>query len=306
MKRFILLFSLPAYAQLQEDFSDGDFTNNPPWIGTTSYWTITPDKRLRSNGPTTTSKIYLATANTLISNTEWHFWVRVGFNPSTSNFVRIYLVADRADPTDSNLQGYYLKLGGITGSNDSLELWYQQGSSHTRLAGGIRGRFGGTNNILRIRVLRNASGTWQVYSDSTGFWEEEFTTTHTALSSTAYFIVLFEHTNTNRQNLWLDDFYIGPIQSDNTPPFLGGAEFETSMRLLLTFSEALSPPSAGQPSNYSLRSPTGSIGIQQAVLTSPRTVALTLINAVAPSVLCTLSYAGIQDLAGNVGSGDTT
>lgn len=305
MRRLILLFSLPIYAQLQEDFSDGDFTNNPAWTGTTSYWTVTPDKRLRSNGPAAPSRIYLATANTLIHNTEWRFWVRVGFNPSTSNFVRIYLVADRADPTDPNLQGYYLRLGGITGSSDSLELWHQQGNTHTRLAGGIRGRFGGTNNILRIRVLRSASGTWQVYSDSTGFWEEEFTTTHTALSNTAYFIVFFEHTSTNRQNLWLDDFYIGPIQPDNAPPSLRGAEFETPTRLLLTFSEALSPPSAGQPSNYNLSSPTGSIGIQQAVLTSPRTVALSLMGAVTPSVLCTLRYEGIQDLAGNVGSGDT-
>jgi hypothetical protein len=137
------LLLLLGWAQLQDDFSDGDFTNSPTWSGTDVYWTITPDKRLRSNGPSATATLYLSTPNALIDNTEWRFWVRVAFNPSTQNFARVYLIADRADLTDPNLQGYYLKLGGITGSADSLELWLQNGSTHTRLAGGIPGRFGG-------------------------------------------------------------------------------------------------------------------------------------------------------------------
>jgi hypothetical protein len=127
--RFLGLLVMLSWAQLQDDFSDGDFTNNPPWSGTDLYWVITSDKRLRANGPSSTATLYLSTPNALIDDTEWRFWVRVAFNPSTQNFARVYLVADRADLTDPNLQGYYLKLGGITGSADSLELWLQNGST---------------------------------------------------------------------------------------------------------------------------------------------------------------------------------
>ncbi|MCS7162229.1 MAG: lamin tail domain-containing protein [Bacteroidia bacterium] len=289
-----------GWAQLAESFADGDFTHNPPWQGTTAYWTITPDQRLRSNGPTTNATLYLATASTLINDTEWEFWVRLAFNPSTQNFVRIYLVADQADLTDPNLNGYYLRLGGITGTQDSLELWRQQGSTHTRLAGGRRGRFGGNNNILRLRVLRSANGEWQAFSDSIGFWEPEFTVTDAVLTTAVYFGVYFQHTSSNRQNLWLDDFYIGPIRLDQEPPEPTSAEVLGPTEIRLTFSEPLEPTSATNAANYGLNP---SIGISNVTHPLPNTVHLNLSVPLMPSVVYTLSYSNLRDLAGNSASG---
>ncbi|MEN2993055.1 MAG: lamin tail domain-containing protein [Bacteroidia bacterium] len=289
-----------GWAQLEESFADGDFTQNPLWQGTATYWTVTPDQRLRSNGPTTNATLYLATSNILLHDTEWEFWVRLAFNPSTQNFVRVYLVADQADLTDPNLNGYYLRLGGITGTQDSLELWRQQSGTHTRLAGGRRGRFGGNNNVLRIRVLRSAGGEWQVFSDSLGFWEPEFTTTDAALTTTAYFGIYFQHTSSNRQNLWLDDFYIGPIRTDQDPPQLSSAEVLTPTEIRLTFSEPLDPASATNTANYAI---TPSVGISSATRLLPNTVHLNLSTSLTPSVVYTLSYANLQDLAGNSASG---
>lgn len=299
-----LLLSGFLWAQLQEDFSDGDFTNNPTWSGTDAYWTITGDKRLRSNGPSATATLYLSTANSLIDNVEWRFWVRVAFNPSTQNFVRIYLVADRADLTDPDLNGYYLKLGGISGSLDSLELWLQQGATHTRLAGGIPGRFGGTNNILWVRVLRSNAGLWEAYTDTAGYWEAEFTVTDNTLATTSHFGVYFAHTSTNRQNLWLDDFYIGPPLIDMLPPHVVSGEVASPTQIRLTFSEAVEPTSATTVSNYTLTP--GPMPITAAVRPTPNTVELTLGQALAPSQAYTLTYNGIQDMAGNAGSGSYT
>lgn len=300
---FWLLFAL-LWAQLQEDFSDGDFTSNPPWSGTDAYWTITPDKRLRSNGPSATATLYLSTPNSRIDDTEWRFWVQVGFNPSPQNYVRIYLVADRADLTDPDLNGYYLKLGGISGSLDSLELWRQAGSTHTRLAGGIRGRFGNTNNILWVRVLRSSAGLWEAYTDTAGYWEAEFTISDNSWSSTSHFGLYFAHTSTNRQNLWLDDFYIGPPLIDTVPPTLVGAEIVSPTQLRLTFSEALELTSATNPANYTLMP--GPIAVLSAARSTLSTVELTLGAALQPSQPYILSYAGIQDMAGNTGSGSYT
>lgn len=299
--RLWLLLLHCLWAQLQEDFSDGDFTNNPPWSGTDAYWTITPDKRLQSSGPTATATLYLSTPNSLLSNTEWRFWVRLAFNPSTQNYVRIYLVADRADLTDPALNGYYLKLGGISGSLDSLELWLQQGAVHTRLAGGIAGRFGGTNNILWLRVLRSSSGTWEAYSDTAGYWEAEFTVTDNTLTTTSYFGVYFAHTSTNRQNLWLDDFYIGPPLVDTVAPQLVSAEVVSPTQLRLTFSEAVELSSATTLSHYTLTP--GPIPITGATRPTLSTVELTLGQPLQPSQLYTLTYMGVQDMVGNTGSG---
>ncbi|MDW8058219.1 MAG: lamin tail domain-containing protein, partial [Bacteroidia bacterium] len=301
--RVAWLIGCLLYAQLSDDFSDGDFTTNPTWSGTDAYWLITPDFRLRSNGPAANATLYLSTPNALIQQTEWQFWVRVGFNPSSSNFVRVYLVADRADLTDAALNGYYLRLGGITGSSDSLELWRQQGSVHTRLGGGRPGRFGGTNNILRVRILRDQGGTWTVYTDSSGYWELEFSVTDAVITTTSYFGVYFRHTSTNRQNLWFDDFYIGAPQVDTIPPQLNRVEVLSPTTLRLTFSEAITLSSAQNPANYIL-SP-GSWTIVSAIRTTPSTVELTLSAALPPSVPYTLSFSGIEDMAGNIGSGSS-
>lgn len=291
-------------AQVQDNFSDGDFTQNPTWTGTDAYWQVTPDYRLRSNGPAATATLYLSTPNTMIAQTEWRFWVRVAFNPSTQNFVRIYLVADRSDLTDPGLNGYYLRLGGITGTADSLELWRQQGATHTRLAGGRPGRFGGTDNVLWIRILRDASGGWQAFTDSLGFWEPEFAVTDAVLTTTNYFGLYFQHTSSNRQNFWIDDIYVGPPIIDTTPPQLLSADILSPTLVRLTFSEAVTAASATTPANYTL-SP-GPIPIGSITQPLPSQVELTLGQPLQPSQVYTLTYANIQDMAGNTGSGQTS
>ncbi len=288
-----------TWAQLQDDFSDGDFTNNPPWSGTDQYWTVTSDKRLRSNGPSATATIYLSTANARIDDTEWRFWVRVAFNPSTQNFARVYLVADRADLTDPNLQGYYLKLGGITGSTDSLELWLQNGSTHTRLAGGIAKRFGGTNNILRIKVLRSASGLWEVFSDTLGndTWDPEFSITDLTFTTTNFFGVYFQHTSTNRQNLYFDDFYIGPPIVDTLPPKLADIEVLSAQQIAVSFTEPVEAASAQNTAHYTLTP--GPIPVLSATQIAPSQVLLALGSPLQPSTLYLLRVNGVLDGAGN-------
>jgi len=298
-----LLVGALIWGQVQDDFTDGDFTNNPPWSGTDAYWSVTPDHRLRSNGPAATATLYLSTPNALIHNTEWRFWVRLAFNPSTQNYVRVYLVADRGDLTDPALQGYYLKLGGISGTLDSLELWLQQGSTHTRLAGGRAGRFGGTNNVLRLRVLRDAAGNWQAYSDSSGFWEPEFSVTDATLTTTAYFGVYFQHTSTNRQNFYLDEVYVGPPIVDTTPPQLLQAQVLTPTLVRLQFSEALNPSTATDAARYELLP--GPLPIASVNQPSPNRVDLTLGQALVPSQVYTLRWNDLEDLSANASSGQT-
>lgn len=83
-----------TFAQLNDNFADGDFTNNPTWSGTTSYFQVV-DGILTSNGPQASSTLYLSTPNALAGNVAWEFYLNLGFDPGTTNYPRIYLVANQ-------------------------------------------------------------------------------------------------------------------------------------------------------------------------------------------------------------------
>lgn len=71
---YALLFLLPLFsvAQLNDNFSDGDFTNNPTWVGNIDSFNVVNDS-LHSNGPQVSSVIYLSTSSTLIDSAQWDF-----------------------------------------------------------------------------------------------------------------------------------------------------------------------------------------------------------------------------------------
>ena len=77
------------FAQLTDDFSDGDFVADPVWSGSDARF-IVESGRLSLKAPADTDAAYLATTSTLINDATWEFLVQLDFNPSTSNFVRIY------------------------------------------------------------------------------------------------------------------------------------------------------------------------------------------------------------------------
>ena len=71
MKRKLLtctvaLFSaLCSNGQFTENFSDGDFSNNPAWVGLSANWIINPHFQLQSNNTVANSTFYLSTISTL-------------------------------------------------------------------------------------------------------------------------------------------------------------------------------------------------------------------------------------------------
>ena len=88
----ILINSVYGYTQVTDNFSDGDFTNDPIWSGDDSYFVVTEENRLNSNGPSgTASVLHLSTVSSVMDYTVWEFLLDLNFNGTTSNFFRIYL-----------------------------------------------------------------------------------------------------------------------------------------------------------------------------------------------------------------------
>lgn len=99
----------------------------------------------------------------MINNAEWRFLVKLDFNPTSTSFVRLYLVSNAAD-LKGLLNGYYIQLGQTTA--DSIKLFRQDGTLLTELFRGTSNL--GTSSILvRIKVTRSSTGLWHVYADPT-------------------------------------------------------------------------------------------------------------------------------------------
>lgn len=122
MKKILLLlflFPFTLLAQVTDDFSDGDFTQNPIWSGTTEQFTVNNNKQLQLNaGGEGTA--YLSLPITEYETMEWQFWIREAFAPSGNNYSDVWLSADNAD-LQNVTQGYFLRFGE-GGSNDAITL----------------------------------------------------------------------------------------------------------------------------------------------------------------------------------------
>ncbi|MEL6844825.1 MAG: hypothetical protein AAFP02_16575 [Bacteroidota bacterium] len=206
--RILLLSCLLCYfsqlhAQLQDDFSDGELSNNPTWSGETNLFQVSSDFRLQSNGPAASDTLYLSTASSTIDETEWRFSLDYAFAPSTSNQMRIYLVADQAD-LEGAINGYYLGIGE-SGSDDSFDLFRQDGSNSTKIIDGIVGNAGSAVSGI-IRVLRDSQGNWQLFRDATASnnFVLEGSAQDLTYQSTAYFGVWIKHTSTRAQSFFFN------------------------------------------------------------------------------------------------------
>ncbi len=291
-----LSFTIQAFAQLQDDFSDGDFTNNPTWTGDVDNFVI-DNQRLRSAGPNLTAELALSTSNTRIASTEWRFLLDLRFAPSANNQPRIYLVSDQNNLKGS-LNGYYIEIGQT--GDDFIRFFRQVGTTRTLLFTGTTAFSG--NVITRIKVLRDALGNWQIFADASGgmvFLSEGssfFDNTHL---NTAFFGVVCRHTSGNRDNFFFDDFYVGDEIIDTEAPQLLSILVENSQRLLLQFNEALATTPAQNIANYTVNNQIGTP--TQATLnpSNPSQVFLEFNTPFPSGIENTLTFSNLTDLANN-------
>ncbi|WP_316831123.1 lamin tail domain-containing protein [Pedobacter aquatilis] len=251
----LLLFSKIAFSQVSDSFDDGNFTQNPSWSGDTNNFQINEQKQLQSKGQQLASQtISLSTTNQLSLNASWEFLVRLNFNPTTTNFVRIYLTSDKQDLKGS-LNGYFVQIGE-TGSTDGFHLYKQTGTSTTRIiTGPQKNRATAAVVFAKIKVTRNAAGRWELYTDITGGnnFNLEGSVTDNTFTSSAFAGVFCRYTTATRYNQYFfDDFKIEDLTPDTTPPFIKNVVINDTFSLDVTFSEALEANSAILTSNYNL------------------------------------------------------
>jgi hypothetical protein len=293
----LITTSLVSQGQFTDNFSDGDFSANPSWIGDISDFEVDLNNQLHLNAPAATSESYLSTSSAFLEPGSWEFYVDMDFNPSSSNYASVFLTSDQADLTGP-LNGYFVRIGGAT--SDRISLYRQDGSSTDALIESADDWVDLNQVQVRIRVNRDASGNWTLEADtSAGF--TGYTTigsiqdiTHT---TGTHFGVRCTYTSTRSDRFYFDDFDAqGTPLIDTAPPAIQSFELALPDTVRLFFNEALDPASVANTSQYELL---GTGIAASATLIGSSEIQLIFPTPFQNGQLYTLRVSGVQDISGN-------
>ncbi|MDP1726130.1 MAG: lamin tail domain-containing protein [Bacteroidota bacterium] len=249
-----ILFGSNNYAQVADDFTDGNYNANPVWLGDDSLFFVNANFQLQSKGTVGSSKeISLVTESKQNFGGEWSCWLCFALNPSTQNYCRYYLCSDQANLKGA-LNGYYVQLGGSTGNTDTISLYKQNGLNRTRMIAGRAGTITKTNNVVQLKILCDSLGNWQLYSDTSALGNyilegSAFDSTFTTSVYTGFFA---KFTTGNISNFYFDDLYAGPQKQDTLKPMLIQFEVSGKNKIIAGFSEKMDETALLNTNNYKL------------------------------------------------------
>ncbi len=246
---FLLIFSLPFFGQLSEDFSDGNFTDNPTWLGDLNNFIVNSDGELQLNtSGSDTSMLY--TAVEMPDSTVWEMDFRMDFAPSNNNRLRIYLQSSTTNYPD--VDGYFLEIGE-TGATDRLTLFRSDAGNKTEIAVATEGALGNDPAIAKVKITRSKTGDWAIFAnyDNGNILNLEATAFEdTYLGGNLFFALWCKNTSTNNQAFFFDNITITSLQPDVTPPTVSQVTPISLTELEVSFDEAMDSLTAATTSNY--------------------------------------------------------
>ena len=296
----MLLFYLNANAQFNENFSDGNYSSNPPWMGNSADWIVNPSLQLQSNNTAVNSSFYLSTPSTLATVAQWDFYCGMSFNPSGTNYADVFLTASAADLALTNTTGYFVRIGN---TNDEIALYRKDVTGvATKIIDGADGILNTSNNTMKIRVTRNAMGLWTLARDLSGSGNNYFTegtSTDNTFNSSAFFGILIRQSTAGFfQRHFFDDIIVQPYVPDLTPPTVTAVTAVSGTAADVLFSEPVDLTTSQFTSAYQLNN---GIGFPLSAIRDASNTSLVHLgfSSLPPRINLTLSVNGVNDLSGN-------
>ena len=252
-----LLYGLCGFAQFTENFSDGDFTNNPAWTGGTADWAVNASFQLQSNNTVSNSTYFLSTASTKATTAQWDFFVQITFNPSSANYVDVFLTASASDFTLPATTGYFVRIGG---TDDEVALFRKDNGTVTKIIDGVNASLNSSNNSLLIKVIRDGSSQWSLNRILNGGPSiNEGVVTESTYTSSAFFGVLVKQSTASFfQRHFIDDINVGDFVPDLQPPFVVTYTVTSANTLDVLFNEPVEQLSSELVTNYVVNTGIGS------------------------------------------------
>ncbi len=242
---FIVFFQLAlavfGQSQIDDDFSDGDFTDTPSWSGEIMDFMVNPDFQLQLSAPAVEGQSYLVIPSDIVEEAEWSFFVQLDFNPSSNNFMDIYLISDQEN-LKNPLNGIFVRIGS---TQDDVGLFLQSGerSKATKIIDGADDRVDMSQVALNIKVSKNHENQWELLVDTNldGNYVSEGTFTLGANFSAKYFGIFCNYTSTRSDKFFFDNLHIsGKPHSDNLPPGVDSLLVLSDSTLQIDFTENIS------------------------------------------------------------------
>ncbi len=256
---FLCFASSFVFGQVNDSFLDGNFSSGPAWNGDAGEWEVLANElHLNKPGPQVTSDTsYLSTASAAICSGVWEFNLRVTNNPSTVNYLELFLASDIPN-IKGLVNGYCLRIGfssgtvtlhAVTNGVLSASLYTIPAATAPNII---------TANVnAKIRVTRTGAGIWNVWLDNTAANGSAYVLQGTATSllytNSSYFGVWTKFSSTRFNWCFFDNFLVtGAACPDTTKPTVISVIPNSTSTATVTFSERVGLPTAQTPSNYIL------------------------------------------------------
>lgn len=286
----LLIMPFSCISQVYEDFSDGDFTQNPVWSGTSALFKINNDHQLQLNAESAgNAELFCDETISDFGDMEWHFWLREAFAPSANNFSDIYLC-----------DNYFLRFGEA-GSNDVVELRRVDGTNNVSVCRGTD-TFIASSFSAFFKVTRDTQGLWKIFVDKTG--NDGYTIEAQGVDNTyqisGRFGIKVTFTAGNAKKVYLDEVYFGPLIVDTQPPQLINIIVLKYNKIQLNFDESVDETDALNRENYSINNNIGVPMFAEYYGNNHTCVILSYSKTIEENVVYTLIINKIQDLEGNV------
>lgn len=248
----LLLLPKIAFSQIQDNFSDGNLSQNPIWQGNADHFIINPAAELQLNAPAAGNS-FLFTEGNIPDSAVWEIYFRLEFPPSATNRLRIYLQTDGADMQITN--GYFLEIGE-NGAADALRFFRQDAGGAVLLGTGTAATLANEPSLARLQILRKKGGQWKIGADFTGndnfLPQIEATDAKWPGGENHFFGFDCLFSASRKDKFFFDDLKILPDLPDQTPPKLIAAEAIDSQELHIFFDEKLDPVDASDPAHFSV------------------------------------------------------
>ncbi len=282
-----------------DQFNDSNFTTTPKWEGDSADFMVNAQKQLQLNAPATSSTRTLYTPSTAALAATWEFWVKLDFNPSSSNYAEVYLMS--STPTKSqNQEGYFVQIGGST--TDNIKLIKKENNQNTTLITSTNGLLNKADVELRIKVERDAQHNWNLFVDTLGTSNFNLigTATDSSIALSAYLLAHCNYTSTRSTKFYFDDFVVtGKIYVDSIKPVLQNFAVPDSQTIRLFFSEAIDTLAAADLNNYFFQSTSNALASAAVSSLSPKIINLTFQQAFYNEQSVVLLIKNLPDLANN-------
>jgi len=289
---FVFFVPLLSFGQVHDTFSDGDFTDNPVWTGTTSNFVVNAAFQLQSQAKAAATS-FLVTPSVAFDNATWECRVKIAYNPSAYNYACVYLASDRNDLT-AGCNGYFVMVGG---TNDDISLYVQQGTKKTKIIDGANKRTDSNTVDLHLKVTRDAQGNFVLFSrlETESEFAKEGAVQNNDVKSSSYFGLLVVNTATTGSDYYFDDITVtGEPALDRDPPVWTAFSLNPPASLQLGFSEPMDFTHATFSVDQGMGSPAS-----QHIAEDNLSITLLFHADFERGKLYTLQTTGLTDRAGN-------